>query len=329
MPEHSVLDREPPAAGGFSSTILTMTIVGLYASAPSALANLLTAFPCYDGVDERMMVYDPQADCWSHHDVTALAAVGIVGMLGVISWFLVFRFITRREVVVEAMTDGNAAAHRKARVNYGFLFLGYKPQYYYWELWVFARKCVVLAIVMLTPPTLDMAGRTALLQLFLVLSLVLQTHVRPYEEDRSPRWVSIHLMEIVTQSCSSISIALAMYVYYTQSNEGQQIATAAFALANSLWIVMILSRGFRPMLQMLQQGWQKAKGLVKRCCKCLSSTFDKADDQGHRRSAVMLDSTTVEIPYVAFQGSERLLTYRGPNLEHDCSQKQLHDDSDE
>ena len=183
--------------GDLKSTIGTMAILGVYAFLPQALANLVTAFPCFDvegGVS--LMVYSPDTLCGHYKLITATAVLWIVGLVCFAGWLIVVGLYKNREGIQASIGSDQVPEDSLGVLQqYGFLFRGYKPEYYMWEVWQLSRKCMVLVIAATTPPTIDFSTRAMLLLTLLSCSPGLQIQFRPYAESS----LDLQTMDVVSQ----------------------------------------------------------------------------------------------------------------------------------
>ena len=142
-----------------------MAILGFYTFLPQALANLVTVFPCYnaDGGTLRM-AYSPETECRYYKFITATTVLSIVGLICVAFW-LIAAGLYKNRVVIQASIKQDQIPQDSLAVlqQYGFLFRGYKPEYYMWEVWQLSRKCLVLVIAATTPPSINFSTRIVIL----------------------------------------------------------------------------------------------------------------------------------------------------------------------
>eukprot|EP00658_Telonema_sp_P-2_P022776 TRINITY_DN19116_c0_g1_i22.p2 TRINITY_DN19116_c0_g1~~TRINITY_DN19116_c0_g1_i22.p2 ORF type:complete len:233 (-),score=44.66 TRINITY_DN19116_c0_g1_i22:546-1244(-) len=156
-------------------------------------------------------------------------------------------------------TDGaqEITKDRTVLQQYGFLYRGYKSAFYLWELWPFSRKCLVLVIIVATPPTFKLDTRMMLLVLLISSSLALQVYAKPYVQS-SPASLNLHAMDVLTQSCSLLSVAMGQYVSALDHDsrfehaQSKRAATAVFVLCNVLLLLAFLSKGFKPLVVALK-----------------------------------------------------------------------------
>eukprot|EP00656_Telonema_subtile_P033297 TRINITY_DN3680_c0_g1_i3.p1 TRINITY_DN3680_c0_g1~~TRINITY_DN3680_c0_g1_i3.p1 ORF type:complete len:1199 (+),score=280.13 TRINITY_DN3680_c0_g1_i3:65-3661(+) len=244
--------------GGIKQTISTVAIFLVYTFMPQTLANLVKAFPCYGSLSgPDMMVYDPTTECWEGK-FAAPALIGMLVLLLVAGWLLGFRAYQQR-AGIQAITRATRELVTSTKdiqdldqldcEQFGFLYRGYKSECYLWELVPFSLKCLVLMIATATPPTSDFSTRSLLLLLIITGSVCLQVHFRPYAK-RPAGASNLQALDILTQMCSLISVALAQYVSALANSEqdhehGQQAATVVLLVCNFLLGLLFASQGCR------------------------------------------------------------------------------------
>ena len=183
--------------GNLASTVGTMAILGFYAFLPQALANLVTVFPCYNAEDgASWMAYSPQTECGHYKFITATTVLSIIGLICASLWLIAAGLYKNRAVIQASIKQDQVPQDSLAVLQqYGFLFRGYKPEYYMWEVWQLSRKCLVLVIAATTPPTIDFSTRIMILLVLVSGSCVLQVQFRPYAEGT----LDLQTMDAVSQ----------------------------------------------------------------------------------------------------------------------------------
>eukprot|EP00736_Rhodelphis_marinus_P011765 Rmarinus@m.12261 len=113
------------------------------------------------------------------------------------------------------------------RMRYGFLYFGYRPQYYWWESWIMLRKTLVVFItVFMSTMAVTIQGLTLLgLTIF---ALILHLHARPYDrvELMGVKTDLLNRMEMIGISASMFTILVGMY--FSDSTGIENTETRAF-----------------------------------------------------------------------------------------------------
>eukprot|EP00656_Telonema_subtile_P012107 TRINITY_DN16072_c0_g1_i2.p1 TRINITY_DN16072_c0_g1~~TRINITY_DN16072_c0_g1_i2.p1 ORF type:complete len:1178 (+),score=130.44 TRINITY_DN16072_c0_g1_i2:90-3623(+) len=225
--------------GSFKCTVSTISILALYLFVPACIANMFSVFPCYHSDGDSIMVYEPSSSCWHYPTLVGLACAAICILVATTVYQVGFGMVRHKESIQE-MIGGvyEHDTHCSVYHRYGFLFQGYRPRMFFWEIQVLFRKCAVLIVATLTPPTYAMADRSLLLMVIILLSLIASTHYRPYLSER------IHMLDVCVQMCSALSVLLATYITATNRDPDPLLApktvTLMFLIINVLVVVPVL-----------------------------------------------------------------------------------------
>ena len=118
------------------------------------------------------------------------------------------------------------------RHMFGFLYLGYEPQFYMWEIWVIFRKALVFMLIVLLStqgPNFQMISAL----LLLLVSILLQVKAQPYLNGFFD-WLEI----VGLGACTSIFFT-ALYLYNVELFEKEWIGALATILTILLNVVFL------------------------------------------------------------------------------------------
>ena len=156
-------------------------LVAVFLVQPSVAAALFASFNCYsiDGAtgSERgpFLLQELSERCWEGRHLSLVLSVGLSGLLLWVVGLPVWTGLVLREKRAQL---GNESV----RATYGFLYNGYAPRSYFWEVWGIVRKQLVagVAVFLLRAGTLVQAFLLLLLlSLFLLASLRVRPFLRP------------------------------------------------------------------------------------------------------------------------------------------------------
>jgi hypothetical protein len=111
-------------------------------------------------------------------------------------------------------------------------FIGYKPEYYYWEIFGFLRKILLSCVVIfLDFSDSDANYKQGLAALFLlIISLVMNVHYLPYVDDNLNRIEGLGLV------VSTSTLYLGLWTFSkTISESSQMFVTVSVLTINILW----------------------------------------------------------------------------------------------
>jgi len=122
----------------------------------------------------------------------------------------------------------------KYKEIYGFIYQGFKPEYYYWECIIMLRKFGFAFIsVVLRPLGVDLQAYSGLL--ILMISLMLQLHLRPYNHG------DMNFAETFGLVVFWMSLFLGITITSKNLNPSVGIVFAwGIVLINSLFLLYIL-----------------------------------------------------------------------------------------
>jgi hypothetical protein len=150
---------------------LSTLIILLFVTHPLISQYLIQMFDCrrYDG-DLRLEI-DLQVLCWQDdHLVYAGIALAFFVLWGLGLPALIYCLMAKEERLLE--TDG-------VKVQFGFLYLGYRREVYFWEIVIMYRKLIALVVAVLLKP-LGTIVQGTLLVVFLGVNAQVNSMMRPY-----------------------------------------------------------------------------------------------------------------------------------------------------
>ena len=207
----------------FKQNIVVSMIVILFLLQPVITKVSLRFFTCKAVGEKKYLEADYSVECWqSSHIMWALLlgagmvvcySFGIPGMAGTLLYRL--------------KRDGKLMEKRQV---YGFLFVGFKEDYYYWEVVIMLRKLFFAFIaVVLRSFGEDIQAVTALG--FLTLCLVLQVRYDPYESS------AINRAELMSLSASFITMMAGILLFSPNLKSGtREILSVCIVLANTVFL---------------------------------------------------------------------------------------------
>ena len=124
-------------------------------------------------------------------------------------------------------------------LKFGFFYLGYRPQYYYWEFIIMFRKILTIYVSLL--PDSALSSKVVLIMLIVSVSFYLHLKSKPYAEN------SLNKLELNAISVSLATIFFGMF-YVSKIDDVSQVIIFilivfinVFFLANWLIIILFLS----------------------------------------------------------------------------------------
>lgn len=133
------------------------------------------------------------------------------------------------------------------KAKYGFLYIGYEPQAFFWEFVILYRKILIVSIlVFVVPESTAVAGLCCLV--VLLGSLHIQTRFLPFEK---PTYNS---MELRSLGVATITIYCGLF-YLTDdvSNNGKLFLLAIMIISNFFFLLDWLSKMFSALFNLLRE----------------------------------------------------------------------------
>ncbi|KAH9112580.1 hypothetical protein LEN26_013264 [Aphanomyces euteiches] len=188
--------------------LILSIIVILFLIHPSLTEKLFEMFACTqlgsDAHGNALYFLNPDLDvqCYTDSHYRWMYYVGVPGLLGftfgvpVLALFILFS----RRHRLELMTT---------KLEFGFMYMGFKPKYYYWEIWVMMRKNTVSFIsVFLKPSGTGPQALAATVLVFVAYHLHMDRN--PYEDERVNRLEEFSLLT------SLLTLFCALFLYQVE-----------------------------------------------------------------------------------------------------------------
>jgi hypothetical protein len=205
------------------------TVILLYLCYPSMCKNTFRLMICTRVGDQMFLSADPEQMCWvGRHLLMVLVACVpqlILYVLGMPIAALVVLFRNRHHL------EGARTKYR-----WGVLYVGLKPERYYWDFVVALRKAAVFSLSVLGSTGENLAIQTHLAMLVLFLSLLGHLVGRPYESE----WLLLDVFEVSGLVVCWI-LMWSGIVFYLDGIDDQQreITTAVLMLINIGYAVVV------------------------------------------------------------------------------------------
>ena len=157
--------------------VVTMIVV-LFLAHFTLTKSALKMFSCrelVDGIPGTYLLSDLSVRCDAPLSVGWMLGVGVPGF---IVWGLGIPIAAYYVLFVRR----NILAKRSVRQSFGFLYAGYKPQHYYWEVVIALRK-VFLAVVSVVVAPIGPVAQTVTGVIVVVMAMVIHAAAQPYNMD--------------------------------------------------------------------------------------------------------------------------------------------------
>jgi len=133
------------------------------------------------------------------------------------------------------------------KAKYGFLYIGYEPQAFFWEFVILYRKVLVVTILVFVVQESTAVAALCCLMILLV-SLHLQLRINPYEKP------SYNLMELRGLFVSAITIYCGLF-YLTDdvTSNGKLFLLTVMIIANAWFLINWLQKMFGAGITILRE----------------------------------------------------------------------------
>jgi hypothetical protein len=209
---------------GFTSTLLIV----LFVSHPHQIMLGFKMLTCerIDGV--LRLRADLETVCWTsraHIFFTTLTTTVALGVYGALLPAAVFFWLYSHRK--------NLAA-RSTTVRFGFLYRGYRPSFYWWEIVIILRKLVVITILVFGT---DIVKQAAAATWFVFLVAILHTLCRPFESRISQ---GFDLFSLITTGSTLMIGILFESNKIAVGSAARSLGLATIAVLNSLTVLYLL-----------------------------------------------------------------------------------------
>jgi len=219
-----------------ANRMIMTVIVIVFCLHPMIISRNLAMFQCQDVSGSSYLRSDYSVECWSSEHSTwtfnvALPAIILWG-LGIPTAGLMILVRHRHDLFVQ-----------QTRTRYGFLFMGYKPEVFYWEVVIVYRKVAMAALMVYSNrwegqvPVLVGIG-------FLLLSLYLHNAAGPF--------VSAELNKMESFAISLPTLSLYCGIMYTSTNissSGRLVLFLLMVLANLAFVLLWIAKSCESLLR--------------------------------------------------------------------------------
>jgi len=157
-----------------------------------------------------------------------------------------------------------ATCSRRAYDLFAYMVRDYKPEYYYYEFFVLARKCAIQATVAFAPATSSSAVRSFILLIIIASSFAIHVRMKAHRDKEMGE------LESMTLLIGLVSVILAAFV----QSEGEMAdefnrpvkkwsvpaATVAFLILNAVVLMWFVKLSAMPAKDYAIKLWQSAAG---------------------------------------------------------------------
>jgi hypothetical protein len=239
------------------------SVILLYLCYPSICKNTFRLVVCTKVGDELYLSADPEKPCWTGQHLLMFWAVCLpqffVYVLGMPLLALVVLYKNRHRL-----------ENARTKYRWGVLFVGLRPERYYWDFVVCLRKAAVFSLSVLGSTGDNLAIQTHLAMLVLFLSLLAHLVGRPYE----PEWYLLDVFEVSGLVVCWVLMWSGIIFYLDgMSLDHQEFATVCLMCVNVAYAVGV---GTILIRQKAQEGATWTVLLRKKvCCKVSDESLKK------------------------------------------------------
>jgi hypothetical protein len=148
----------------------------------------LNFFVCtsVDATSKRVLTSDYSYQCHTRQHLTVLLSFGLLSILVLVAIPAVALLRMRK-------LRAHLSRH-DVLVRFSFLIRGYRPRFFYWELFILARRIVVVAIVALVD---DIALQTQAVICVLICALMLHFNAQPFTSRAANRYETTSIVVVL------------------------------------------------------------------------------------------------------------------------------------
>jgi len=258
------VDSQPAELSGFQAAyegmLLSLTkknatlsiIVLLFIVHPNVSQYALEVFACskfengtYGNPDKWYLLPDHDVECYTA-DYWAWAMM--VGLPGILAYAV--------GIPIAAGYALHTIRHEldtlSAQLQYGFLFTGFKREYYFWEIWITIRKIVIVFVTVFVHQIGPLTEITSAIMV-ICFSIALQLQTNPYEEQ------DVNTMEANSLYVSLLTLLFGLYFYADEADDGSSIFfIVAIMLFNLGFVCYFIKNVWRAYLESLLE---RARGI--------------------------------------------------------------------
>jgi len=154
-------------------TVASMVVM-LFLIHPNIVDYMFKDFRCVDIDGDKRLLDDMQIQCWNraHSIVTYYIAIPSMIVWGLGLPFFALIMIHRSKKNIDTIL---------VREKWGFLFNGFKQEFYYWEIVIMFRKVIIIFISSYVT-TFGVITQALILFLVLIFFTILTIRKRPYSK---------------------------------------------------------------------------------------------------------------------------------------------------
>mmetsp|Transcript_17203 Transcript_17203/g.12286 ORF Transcript_17203/g.12286 Transcript_17203/m.12286 type:complete len:422 (+) Transcript_17203:512-1777(+) len=206
-----------------SARVVASFIIVLFLVHPDIVKYMISIFNCYN-VDGEYRVFDNMSIVCYQGNFN-LYAFG-VGLPGILIWGLgipLFIYLLLKQV----RTKLHLLATKE---KYGFLYRGYKKQFYYWESVIMYRK-FILVFIQVFVQAYGVITQALVVYMLLIIFLSVNTKKKPF--------VSLALNDLETYSLMSSMITIYCGLFFISDTQGESSSEASSQLVLSEQVKLV------------------------------------------------------------------------------------------
>jgi len=182
-------------------------VVILFIIHPNVSQYTIDVFTCRQLEEGRLfLAKDLDTECWTPEHTSWAFLVGLPGLICYTFGIPLIGYLALHGV-------RHQLSNLHVQLKYGFLYFGYRPKYYYWEIWVMVRKILLVFITVFVKAVGPLTEATSSM-ILVCFTLILHLHVMPYDTD------DLNSLESVSLYASLITLLCGIYFYSNELDEG-------------------------------------------------------------------------------------------------------------
>ena len=258
----------------------------IFLAYPNMLQYFLYGFECIDVDGESRLKIDLEVKCWSQ---THSLFLFMIALPSLVAWGAGLPMVTFWLLNKNRNHIANSDQEKEAAETYGFIFGGFKSEFYFWESTIILRK-VLLIIVCIFLGNYGSLTQALITLLILILFLVLTARKRPFFNE------ALFDLEALSISTAILSVYCGLFFLADTNSSSSDLAfalasssrsflIAAIVIVNSIFFVYWLWRVFSEL--------EGARGFILRTCPklylCLFACGDRDQAYLDRQKQVLMD----------------------------------------
>jgi predicted outer membrane repeat protein len=217
---------------------------------PTFTKVMLSSFNCYEIGNEYWLQQDLRVKCWDYEHLAFSLGIGLTSVL---VWSLALPlFIVNRIYRMKGRLD-----QISTRTKYGFMYIGYKHKFCYWEYVVILRKVfIVIPAVFLTSVSLIL--QAIVIHAVLLIALFIHEIAQPYNSK------ALNDLEFRSILVGLLSIYCGMSFLAGGLTEVGKVLMVCVLLVVNIYFILYWLRAFTPFLSLRLVS--AFPSFFKRCC---------------------------------------------------------------